>query len=330
MSYEQRAPTLTRYIRVATFLPIGGKSSERDLSPGKRESPEKAPTLVTMTVQIANGSVVEDTYNAVSDASPVTEAYVLVRVLKDLAYSARDVSDANDDDLEQWASLLSSVELGGHSLGAIQAKATDFTTADYLEQTGLNNAVMTVQPSDEEQRIIRKGNLKSFMSDENATLLTEYGVPTTPDGEAVPALVASNEQNEGLHTFEEAKELLESFLSHVPLDVSDGDVSTTDDTEQSTDSDEEDHLMNEVDKVGPATAENIREFLVNNRQSLDWRDHIDAEAWSNAPTIVTEEEARERLQNVASEMPTGTFGVASDMISEGNTSQAIEMIADFE
>lgn len=210
-------------------------------------------------VKFNNGSIVEDTFKNYSEASPVTEAYLWKRALIDAAYSFKHKLDGSDSDLEQYIEFLKNIEVEGMALGAIQAKATDFTTSDYLEHTGMGTAMSLAPANATEVAIFNNGSLIDEMSDGNAGLVTgsnnELQVPLTSDGEAMPLLVASNERAEGVHTFEEAKEMWGKFLEH--LDVSIDSQSSEDEASDEQDGQPSVNDPTTVKGVGSATVETI-------------------------------------------------------------------------
>ena len=292
-----------------------------------------------MTVKVNSGSIVEDTYKTIANGSEVTEAYVWTSVLKDLAYSFRDSIESSDSDLENWIEFLKNVEIEGESLGAVQAVATDFTTSDYLDQMGLDSAIPTTEASDIEAKIAKR--LTGTLSERNTELvdLDNPQVPTTPDGEAMPMFVATNERSKGLHTFEEATAMWSKFMDHLGVEVT-NEPTESDDSDDSPDknpssesSDEDEHWLHDVNGVGSEVFGRIKERAVSEQESFHYGELLSDEevtAIREADVIVTTEEAQERLQGVAAEMPTGAFSMASDKIAEGEIEEAITLIADYE
>lgn len=240
-------------------------------------------------VKFNNGSIVEDTYTSESEASEATEAYVWSRIVKDLAYSFDHKLDESDDELSAFIGFLKNLEVEGESLGAIQAGATDFTTDEYLESSGLGTAITLTEANETEQRLVNKGHLVDEMSDSNAALMNDLDglmAPTTPDGEAMPLLVASNDRASGLHTLDEAKEMWSDFLGHLDVDTSasEPDVSdeSTDENNDDSDDDSDQQSVNDptrIDGVGAATVNKIESNGFEITPSLDASEHIEVEAF---------------------------------------------------
>lgn len=292
--------------------------------------------MTTMTkVKIQNGSIVEDTFKTASEASPATEIYLWQSVLKDMAYTFKDKLDGSDSDLNGYIDFLKDLEVEGNAPGAIQATATDFTTNDYLDTTGLGTAISLGPANATEVKIVSNGSLVDGLSDRNNELMSNRDglyVPLTPNGEEMPLLVASNDRVEGVHTLEKAKELWSDFLGHyeVETNIEPTTEESNDENDESDSDEQESGLLRGANGVGAEVSEDIREYIVENRVTVDWRDHIDAESDDWRTTIVTKETAQKRLQAVAGEMPTGAFGMASDKISEGEVEEAVTLISDYE
>jgi hypothetical protein len=215
-------------------------------------------------VKVRNGSIVEDTYTNSSEASEATEVYLWSRIAKDMAYSFKNSLSGSDEDLNEYIEFLKNLNVNGQALGAIQAKATDFTTDDYLKASGLGTAISLTSASDTEISIIQKGSLVDDLSESNRNLVNENDlqVPITPDGEAMPLLVASNERVEGVHSLEDAKEAWEKFVSHLSLEIDDSEPTVEESSDNETsddgDSDQSDNPLNDptwIEGVGSATVE---------------------------------------------------------------------------
>ena len=286
-------------------------------------------------VKFNNGSVVEDTFTNSSEGSEATEAYVWMRIMKDFAYSFDDSMESSDGDLQGYIDFLKGLEVNDTELGEIQRDATDFTTDDYLQASGLGTAIPLADANDTEQEVGKY--VADSLSESNANLVNpdSLKVPTTPNGEAMPLFVASNERAAGLHTLEEAKDMWDRFVGHLDVEVTSSEPMTVESNDENSssdsgNSDQEDFLLSEVNGVGTEVSDKIRTHIVENRVTVDWRNHIDGEEWHEAPTLITKEEAQTRLQAVAGDMPSGAFQMASDKIGEGDTDEAITLISDYE
>ena len=215
---------------------------------------------MTAKVKFDNGSIVEDTYSNPSDSSEATEVYLWGRIGKNAAYSFAKSLESDDEDLNQYIEYLKNLEIEGMSLGAIQAKATDFTTDDYLKASGLGTAIPLADANPTEQKIM--DHIVDDLTDSNRMLLDEsnFQVPTTPDGEEMPLLVASNERSKGLHTFEEAKEMWEKFLGHLSVETSMSEPTVTSDSDNDSSSDDSSKSVNDptsLSGIGDKTIETL-------------------------------------------------------------------------
>lgn len=216
-------------------------------------------TTMSAKVQFDNNSVVEDTFSNASEASEATEVYLWMRIMKDAAYTFKKSLSSSDEELEAYIDFLKNIEIEGKALGAIQAKATDFTTDDYLKASGLGTAISLESANDTEQVVMKK--IVGDITESNRMLLNEsdFQVPTTPNKEEMPLLVCSNERSRGLHTFEEAKEMWEKFLGHLSVDTSMSDPTVT--SEKNNDSDSDEHSVNDptsIDGIGSKTIEKLQ------------------------------------------------------------------------
>lgn len=235
---------------------------------------------MTANVKFSDGSVVEDTYMNESDESDISELYTWIRVLKNrqanLRYEIRDTLRAkveySDDytlpessDIVKYHNFLRNVSINGEAVGQIQATATNFKGDDYFSNHSLGDAI-DVAPANKTEHLV-EGKMSQEMNDRDKQVLKHFAVPhvpLTPDKEEMPLYVASNERNEGLHTFDKAKAMWDDFLSHIEVetDVSEPEESTND--EQESDSDEETDTVSvndptTVEGIGPATIEKLRD-----------------------------------------------------------------------
>jgi len=284
-------------------------------------------------VKFNNGTVVEDTFADEREASPATEAYLWQSILKDVAYSVASSLKTEDEELSEYIDFLKTLEVEGNALGAVQAAATDFTTDEYLEESGLGTAISLADPNDTEVETMEYIGVDT-LSERNQELVEKMGsfqVPTTPEEEPMPLVVASNERMEGVHSLEEAKEMWSDFLGHLDIEADATEPVTSEEKDEETsDSDGEEGLLRGAKGVGKDVSDKIRNHIIEERVTVDWRNHIDAEEWQEADTIVTEEAANERLQAVAGEMPSGAFQMATKKLGNGQIDEAIVLIADYE
>lgn len=317
-----------------------------------------------MTVQVnSEGDFVE---NAVSNADSPENADVLSDLydvmcksdmdegdysIESLAHEVRRVfgdETGDDSDISKWCHLNhrengpeeaqvipKSSEIDSEpNIGRYFWKAVDYTANDYQDFSDKYSSELNVQPLgdvNEEGETLKSYLIESEVVESEDTVY----VPVNSDGDLIPPFVVSDERQEqaglemSLPTYEEGLSRYEQLLSdHF------GETTTVETSDKQEDgdgeSDTEDHLLSEVDKVGPATAENIKEFLVENRETLDWRNHIDGEEWQNAPVVITKDEARERLQQVALEMDNDEFTDTMQAIERGDTNQAVAAIKQYE
>jgi hypothetical protein len=97
-----------------------------------------------------------------------------------------------------------------------------------------------------------------------------------------------------------------------------------------SDSDQEDFLLSGANGVGGEVSGDIREYIIENRVTVDWRSEIDGEEWREMEAVVTDEEAEQRVEDLYGEIPSGVYTVAKQEVEEGNTEKAMTLIEDFE
>jgi hypothetical protein len=250
-------------------------------------------------VKFRNGSVVSNTYIDESSESDISEVYTWIRVLKNqqanfryaLREERRDSDDyadnyelPEDSDVVKYHEYLRDVTINGVAVGEIQREVTKFTGNDYFSNHNLGDAIATGTPNETEQKI--EGKVGSELSNRDKRVLKHFEgatVPLTPDKEEMPLFVASNDMNEGLHTFEEAVEMWDQFLSHIDVDISDSvsDESDDDESDEQETSDSSDQpSVNDpttIEGVGPATVDKIESNGFEIVPTLDRSEHVDAE-----------------------------------------------------
>lgn len=279
----------------------------------------------------SDGTIAEDSIDT-TEAHPLPELYSLCsRDLKNVSYAVAD--ETEDPDAKKWAKLQDSLQIEGHDLGALQGSAVKIPLNQYMERHGYS-AVPTEQATGWERRLLEKGNVLQNMT--GNTWWEDPGhiqVPVSKSGDKLPVVVLSNEASEKAPTFEEAKEILWDTLDRIP-EFSKADVESENDTtnedEPSSEDTEEGGLLRGAPGVGESVSDDIREYIVENRVTVDYRDHIDAEEWHEAPTLVSDEEAEERLEAVYGEAPPGVYDVAKDEVEDGSNEKAMKLISDFE
>lgn len=288
---------------------------------------------MTQAIVASDGSVEVDVLTNASEASELPEIYDLTRDHKNLAYAVDEIMD--DPEAAKWAEFLNNVQINGVDIGLVQAKATSYKLDEYMRKTGFTSVNCEQPDLWERNELEREGIMSEITS--NSTYWERpdnVKCPISSDGEKLPALVLEKDE---AYSFEEAKEVYYSILNRVPgIDVDPEDQDDGVETDGSNNgnggsgSDEEDFFLNEVEKVGPATSDNLKEYLIENRVTLDWREEIDEDAWNEADAVITKEEARDRLQQVALDMDSEKFQKAMQLIEEGETAQAMMAVERYE
>lgn len=296
-------------------------------------------------VKIHNGDLAEDTCNDETATNKVSPVYTFIRYLRDeqgaFRYSLRDQQRRKrddesytlpeDSDVVQYHNLLCSLEVEGHDVGAVQAAVTSFTNDEYFDFHNLGDAIETRPANETEQRL---SDATGPLSDKNQAVTSHFPepmVPLTPDKEEMPLLVMSNERNEGTMDFEEAKEMLDRFLDHLDVEVLEGDAPDVDTNHEPRSEDtDSDGLLRGADGVGSEVSEQIREYVVENRVTIDWKDEVEADSAAWRQTVTTKDDVTGQLQAVAVSMPNDEFTDVMSLIEDGNLEQAQMAISQYE
>lgn len=302
-----------------------------------------------MTVQVKdNGDFVENIHSELK-SNPVSASYEILSKsetsVSTLAHGLRrslGIDYDSDADLTKWCKAVTSVQVADEgsnddgSLARMFCQSTDFTADAFtkLPEDSKYGAIATSELRDTEYANQHQKLVDGGVIDSDQTVL----VPQTKSGEIVPIVVMKNDVDGSVPTFEGAKEILDEFVSdyfgevEVTEEANMEDESDDESTDSGSDSDdgEDLHWLRDVDGVGPDVFGNISDHMVENHTSVHHGEFQDVEAIREAPTLVSESEAKKRLRSVAADMPQGSFDVATDMISEGETGKAIQMIEDYE
>jgi len=308
-----------------------------------------------MTVKVnSNGDFAE---NCVSNADSPTEASVVGDLydilqksdhsIQSLAHETRKaygIETGADSELAQWCNAVPSIKLIDETddmdttpnLGRLFYKATGYTASDYNSFEGKYDSELSVSPLGE---CGQEGELIKQILTENGIVDTKdtVHVPINSNGDFIPPIVASEEKQENMEigislpTFEQGMERLKVLLSDYidePIAVQETNEEPSD---EPSDSDaESDHWLTDVQGIGNEVFAKVKSEVVENQRTLHHGEFADADEWRNSPVVVTKEEARDRLQNVALEMDSNDFSKAMKLIEQGNTNQAMMAVEQHE
>lgn len=245
-----------------------------------------------MTVKVnSDGDFVENVHTELA-SNVISASYDILnkseKSVGTLAHEVRkalDIPSDSDEDLAKWCDAVTSVQVAepkgdnDGTLGRMFWRATDYSANEFnkLPVSNRYDSIPVSKLGETEYAHQKQELIDAGIISEDETVL----VPQTSDGDILPIIACSNDLDESHPTFEEAKKVLDRFVSdHFGEIEIDETAETSDESNDEPDDSDSDSGLSarlpdgvpdftQASGIGDSNGENLIEWMVREDVTID-------------------------------------------------------------